>query len=67
MHFFPMPDGYKGHDELYDLENDPSETTDVSASNPEKVKALKASMEKWKDDIDAPRYDMEKFYGGVEL
>lgn len=67
MEFFPMPDGYKGHFELYNLKDDPAETTNVAATNLKKVEELKASMESWKDRIDAPRYDMEKFYGHVKL
>jgi arylsulfatase len=32
--------------ELYNLANDPSETTDVAAANPEKVKELESLMAK---------------------
>ncbi|MDO7172487.1 sulfatase [Mariniflexile sp. AS56] len=63
MEFLPMPDNYEGHFELYNLKNDPAETTNLVSIHPEKVEELKASMEEWKVRIDAPRYDMEKFYG----
>ena len=34
--------------ELYDLENDSSETTDISASNPEKAKELFDVLKEWR-------------------
>lgn len=64
MEFYPMPDGYEGHYELYNLSIDPYESKNVAEDHPEVIKELKQSMEDWKNDIDAPRYDMEKFYGG---
>jgi len=39
------------HEELYDLENDLSETTDVSAQHPDIVKLLEAEAEKARTDL----------------
>ena len=38
-----------GHYELYDLLNDPYETTDLAGSKPEIVLAMKTALEKWID------------------
>lgn len=40
-----------GSFELYNLKNDPAETTDLAAENPGKVKKLKADLEKWRKGI----------------
>ena len=33
--------------ELYDLENDPAETTDLAAEMPDKVRELSATLDEW--------------------
>jgi hypothetical protein len=38
----------KGRQELYELDKDLSETTDISASNPEKTKELYKLLEDWR-------------------
>ncbi len=49
--------------ELYNLKEDPYEKQDISASNPEKVKALKAKLASWQRETNAqmpspnPKYD----------
>lgn len=67
MEFFEMPDGYQHHFELYNLKADPSETTDLAGEFPEIVEELYASMEAWREEVDATPYEMEKFYGSVEI
>lgn len=44
-------------DELYDLVNDPSETTDIAAELPELVAELRAAYDVWFDDIITSRPD----------
>lgn len=44
--------------ELYDLSKDPSEENDISASNPAKVKELKAALDKWKKEVNAEEPDL---------
>ena len=39
--------------ELFDLENDQSETTDFSESNPEKTAELKELLDNWRTEVDA--------------
>jgi arylsulfatase A-like enzyme len=36
---------------LYDLENDPSEKTNLAAEHPDRVKALRAQFERWYADV----------------
>jgi len=43
----------RGKQELYHLEKDPSETTDVIDLNPAKVKELLELHKKWKKDVEA--------------
>jgi arylsulfatase A-like enzyme len=43
----------KGRQELYDLGKDLAETTDISASNPEKTKELFKLLEDWRDKTNA--------------
>ncbi|HBZ19789.1 MAG TPA: hypothetical protein DEO60_01560, partial [Bacteroidales bacterium] len=43
----------KGKQELYDLENDLSETTDLSSSNPEKTEELFKLLEDWRNKTNA--------------
>ena len=43
----------KGRQELYDLEKDLSETTDISASNPEITKELYKLLEDWRNKTNA--------------
>ena len=46
---FKLIDNFeKGHRELYDLENDISETTDISASNPSKTNELYNILKEWR-------------------
>ena len=40
--------------ELYNLEEDPGEETDLSAQYPERVEAMKASYDTWFEDVTAP-------------
>jgi hypothetical protein len=49
----------KAEVKLYDLKADPSETTDLSASQPEKVSALTAKLLDWCRDVGAalPKLD----------
>jgi arylsulfatase A len=42
-----------GKTELYDLSKDPSEQNDIAAAQPQKVKELKAALDKWKKEINA--------------
>jgi len=51
---FKLIDNFeKGRLELYDLEKDLSETTDISASNPEKTKELFKLLEDWREKTNA--------------
>ncbi|MGB0333062.1 MAG: hypothetical protein ACPGPE_14730, partial [Planctomycetota bacterium] len=40
--------------ELYDLESDPHERTDLSGSNPEKAAAMYADLARWRRAVKAP-------------
>jgi arylsulfatase A-like enzyme len=42
-----------GKQEMYDLENDLSETTDISAANPEKTRELYTLLKKWRAETNA--------------
>jgi arylsulfatase A len=42
-----------GRCELFDLEKDPGETTDVSAREPARVAGLRGKLEKWRRDVGA--------------
>lgn len=44
-------------DELYDIVNDPSETTDIAAQNPELVATLREQYLRWFDDVSHTRPD----------
>lgn len=52
-----------GHDELYDLTRDPSESTDISADHPEMVSSLRKELLVYLESVDAkfpqpdPRYN----------
>ncbi len=41
----------KKRDVLYDIEKDPSEKQDLSGDQPEVLKAMKAELTKWKDEV----------------
>jgi len=55
-----------GHDELYNLDSDPGEQTDVVAGNGAKASELRRRLDKWLVEVDAkfpapdPQYDPEK-------
>ncbi|MCP4640263.1 MAG: sulfatase-like hydrolase/transferase, partial [bacterium] len=42
-----------GEVELYDLAEDPGETTDLRAKMPERTRQLKAMLDEWRNDVDA--------------
>lgn len=44
----------KGEYELYNLKNDPGEKVNLSQHEPEKVNELKAVLDKWIQETDAP-------------
>lgn len=44
--------------ELYDLKNDPGETTDLSEKMPEKTAALKILLNDWKKEVNAEEPDL---------
>ena len=39
------------HEELYDIQNDPSETKNVAAQFPEVVKSMQQAYDRWWDDV----------------
>ena len=39
--------------ELYDLENDPGEKCDLSREKPELAQDMKASLQQWRQDVEA--------------
>ncbi|WP_436716087.1 sulfatase [Roseiconus lacunae] len=64
-----------GRNELYDLENDPGEESDLSLTNPARTAELFQQLDKWLDEVDAkrpkadPRYDpakTEEFYRRIQ-
>lgn len=67
LEFFEMSRGVEHFYELYNLKNDPSETTNVVGKYPAKLEELKKSMKSWRKEVNAPPYEMEKFYGHVKL
>lgn len=44
--------------ELYNLKNDPSEKSNIAASEPGKVKELKAMLDEWKKEVNAEEPDV---------
>jgi len=46
--------------ELYDLEKDMTESSDLAAQNPEKVSELKLKYEKWRAEMKTPMGDLKK-------
>jgi len=61
IEFMETPQGLKHHLELYNLNTDPGEQNDVSAGYPEIVKSLKLSMNKWRNEVKAPAYNMSMY------
>lgn len=54
--------------ELYDLENDPAESKDIAAANPEIVAKMRAEYEAWFRDVSATRdFAPPKIYVGDPL
>lgn len=52
--------------ELYDLQSDPAEKTDIAAQNPDMVKKLRADYDAWFADVSATRnYEPPKIYLGA--
>jgi hypothetical protein len=55
-----------GHDELYNLDTDPGEQTDVIAESGEKAQELRKRLDRWLVEVDAklpnpdPEYDPDK-------
>jgi arylsulfatase A-like enzyme len=55
-----------GHNELYDLDADPGEQSDISLQHAEKTKELRAALGQWLIDVDAklpvpdPKHDLSK-------
>ncbi len=56
-----------GHDELYNLKQDPGERQDVSGAHPDRAKQMSARLLAWLSEVDAnlpfpdPEYDPELF------
>ncbi|MEZ4826444.1 MAG: sulfatase [Bacteroidia bacterium] len=50
------------HTELYDLESDPGEQTDISQSNPETTRELTALLESWRQSVGAEMMDPNPEY-----
>ncbi len=54
--------------ELYDLENDPAESRDIAASDPERVAAMRRAYEEWFRDVSSTRgYDPPPIYLGTKF
>lgn len=53
--------------ELYNLEVDPGERTDIARFWPERVRALRAEYERWFADVGADGYDPPRIWLGSEL
>jgi arylsulfatase A-like enzyme len=49
--------------ELYDLERDISESHDLAAANPKKVKELQAVWDKWNAELVPPAWGSERLVG----
>jgi arylsulfatase A-like enzyme len=54
-----------GHQELYDLSKDLSETNDLSSSNPEKAKELFELLKKWRKSTGAKPMDPNPNWNGI--
>jgi len=64
---FKLIDNFQsGKQELYDLENDLSETNDISASNPEKTKELYKILQDWRTKTGAKMMIQNPLWIGVE-
>ena len=53
---------YKSEWELYDLKSDRTETHNLAAQNPEKVKELAALWQQWADDLSGRAIDGGHFF-----
>jgi len=53
--FVPLGHEEQHPDELYDLQKDPFETTNLSAEKPDVVEALRGAYDAWLDDVSSTR------------
>ncbi|GAA3612744.1 sulfatase [Flavivirga amylovorans] len=66
IEYYNMPYDLDRHQFLlFNLAEDPSEKNNLASENKEKLEELIMAMDKWGKDVNAPEYDMEKFYGEV--
>lgn len=64
IEYFNMPQDPNRHQfMLFNLAEDPSETTNQAEKYPEKTEELKKRMYRWREDMNTPKFDMEKLYG----
>ena len=52
--------------ELFDLNNDPFEKTNLASKHPEKLETLKNKLHTWLIEIDAPKLELNKDYQGIQ-
>ncbi|QDT68885.1 Arylsulfatase [Planctomycetes bacterium MalM25] len=57
IELLPTPQGVEQSFELYNLRNDPSETTNLAEQYPGVVAELSAAMVAWREEVDAPKYE----------
>ncbi len=64
---FKLIDNFeKGRQELYDLENDISESTDISESNPEKTKEMYNLLKDWRKSTNAKMMELNPKWEGIK-
>lgn len=61
IEFLPTTRGAQSRYELYNLRTDPGEKHDLASSEPERLEALKQTIERWRTRVDAPAYDRENY------